>query len=202
MKKILFIGAMLIVGMTAFGGRGVIIGDSSQDGPYSGDASLGITTKGEVVDETQNILLVVKPTISAGDDETSLHFRFGDMKAGTGKDIDGEFTVEVLKNGNPVSMNKKGGASALTVELTGGTVVEDGTVTNGAKAISTDLKTSDGEQTPIGKLRYTLTEKSENSNKLYTGKVVSNVTLNTGATGSFKNDACNLTIKIDALEAN
>lgn len=202
MKKMLFIGAMLIVGVTAFGGRGVIIGNSSQEGPFSGDASLGIMTKGEVVDETQNVLLVVKPTISAGDDETSLHFRFGDMKAGTGKDLDGEFTVEVLKEGKPVSMNKNGGESALSVELAGGTTVSDGTVTNGAKAIHTELKSSDSTQKKLGSLRYTLTGKNENNNKLYTGKVVSNVTLDAGANGSFKNDACYLTIKIDSLEAN
>lgn len=202
MKKMLFIGAMLIVGMTAFAGRGVVIGSSS-DMTASGDATLGIKTIGEVVDEANNVLLVVKPTISAGDDGTSLHFKFKDIKSGSGRNTEGEFTVEVLNNGLPVSITQDGnanGTSALAVQL----VDNKGQANN--TTISSELNklvTNTGETaTPIGKLTYTLNGSEENSKKLYRGRVTSNVVINEGATGSFRDDTAQLTIKVTNLKIN
>lgn len=199
MKKMLFIGAMLIVGMTAFAGRGVVIGTGT--GTASGDATLGIKTVGEVVDEANNVLLVVKPTISAGDDGTSLHFKFKDIKSGTGKSVEGEFTVEVLSNGQAVSIVKDGGDSALEVELVGGNSGQ-----NGGTSVSTTLNklvTNAGETAaPIGTLTYNLNGSEENNKKLYRGRVTSNVVITDGETGSFRDDAAQLTIKVTDLKIN
>lgn len=186
MKKMLFIGAMLIVGMTAFGGRVVDLGPANSPGPVSGDASLGIITKGEVVDESNKVLLVVKPTLSAGDDDASLHFRFGDMKAGTAKVVDGEFTVEVLNKGQAIPMTDN-----LTVKIK----KQDGTDLNNT-AINLN-KTNTTEQ--MGTLKYTLTEEKENSKKLYTGKIVSNIQLEAAKTGSFSDNSCYVDISLSSL---
>ncbi len=206
MKKMLFIGAMLIVGMTAFGGKGVTIGNTVNGNVHSGDADLGIMAVGEVVDKTSNVILSVKPTLSAGDDGGSLHFRFGEMKAGSAKDVTGEFTIEVLKDGLPVSMTVDGeadGNSALTVELAGGTNVVDN-LPSGTTAMTSELKqvqTATGTApAKVGELRYTLSGKTSNSAKLYTGTVISNVILENTAEGSFQNDACRLDIKIAGLQ--
>jgi hypothetical protein len=192
MKKMLFIGAMLVVGMTAFGGRVVDLGPANPSQPVSGDTSLGIITKGEVVDKTKEVLLVVKPTLSAGDDETSLHFRFGDMKAGTGKEVDGEFTVQVLNKGEAVDM---GNALAVKLKKPGGT---DLGATEDIKLYKTNApELSDTHK--MGTIRYTLTGQKENSGKLYTGRVVSNVKLDADKTGSFADSSCYIDIAITNL---
>lgn len=199
MKKMLFIGAMLIVGMTAFAGRGVVIGSSS-DSTASGDARLGIETIGEVVDETNNVLLVVKPTISAGDDDTSLHFKFQDVKAGSGKSINGEFTVEVLNNGIPVSITKNGEAAgdlALDVQLVnGGGNKNATTITSKLKKLVT---ANGGSEEEIGDLTYTLDGKEENNKKLYRGTVTSNVVIDAGKSGAFRDDTAKLDITLSGL---
>lgn len=193
MKKMLFIGAMLIVGITAFGGRIVDLGPSpsGNSSTVSGDASLGIMAKGEVVDESTSVLLIVKPTLSAGDDDASLHFRFGDIKSGSSKAVDGEFTVEVLSKGEPVPM-----ADSLTVTLKneGGEDISNKTV----ELLKTNAPNGDLEN-KMGTLQYSLTEEKENSNKLYTGKIVSNVKLDQGKTGSFSDNSCYVDISLNNL---
>lgn len=198
MKKMLFIGAMLIVGMTAFGGRVVDLGPSPTDGSstFNGGTNLGIITKGEVVDVTQEVLLVVKPTLSAGDDEASLHFRFGDMKSGTGKQVDGEFTVQVLNKGEAVDMK-----DALTVKLKQG----ESEITSGTDMIPlypTNVANKEPGTNDMGTIIYTLTGEKENAGKLYTGKVVSNVYIKKGESGSFSDSSCHIDIALTNLEIN
>lgn len=194
MKKMLFIGAMLIVGMTAFGGKSADLGPSTGPGPVSGDTSLGITTRGEVIDGTNRVMLVVKPTLNAGSDGTSIEFKYGDMKQGTSKEIPGEFTVEILKNNEPVPLGANEASKELAVDIYKGSTK----YTLGDEIQLNKTNTTD----KVGTLTYNLTSERENQNKKYIGKITSNIKLEKNANGSFSNNeyhakivVSNLTIK-------
>lgn len=196
MKKMLFIGAMLVVGMTAFGGRVVELGDTPTDTTtMSGGTSLGIIARGDVVDETQSVLLVVKPTISGGNDEASLHFRFGDIKAGSGKNVDGEFTVEVLNKGVPVAKM----TDSLHVNLRAAGEQPGETSQKELRDLTLVKTNGTTPNDDMGTLSYTLTELKENDGKLYTGRIVSNVTIDAGKSGAFSDSSAYVDIQLKNL---
>lgn len=197
MKKMLFIGAMLIVGMTTFASRGVVIGDSpKQETQMSGGTNLGIVANGEVVDAANEVLLVVTPTVSNSNDDASILFSFGDVKSGEGKSVDGEFTVQVLNQGVAVNM---GTSLHVNLRETGEAVGD----TKKKEIKDRDLIRTNGssnvDDDKLGTLSYTLTDVMENDGRLYTGKIVSNVVIGKGKTGAFSDSACFVDVQLKAL---
>lgn len=188
MKKMLFIGAMLIVGMTTFAGKSADLGTAS--GNMNGDTTLGITTRGEVVDTTGKVVLVVKPTLNGGSDGGSIEFAFGDMEQGSSKQLPGEFTVEVLKENTPVSL---GSGNELAVKIYNGDKEYDGTPVQLNKTNTQDK---------VGTLSYVLTGNKENENKKYIGRVTAIVKLEDTANGAFSNKDYHAKITLTKLTVN
>lgn len=110
MKKLLLIGAMLIVGATSFSAVTVDLGSG---GTYTGTGRLPIESEGNILDSTGRVVLVVNPTDNAGTDGESLMFNFGAVGRGRAETLIGRFEAMVLKNNNKVDISK----ANITVKL-------------------------------------------------------------------------------------
>lgn len=96
MKKLLLIGAMLIVGATSFSASVTELSDSSSSGKYSGTGLLDIHSTGKILDPTGRAMLVINPKNNAGPDGESLLFDFGAVGRGTEVKQVGSFEAEVV----------------------------------------------------------------------------------------------------------
>lgn len=103
MKKLLLIGAMLIVGATSFSSVTVDLGASG--GPYTGTGRLPIESEGSILDSTGRVVLVVNPTDNAGTDGESLMFNFGAVGRGKAETLIGRFEAMVLKDNTKVDIS-------------------------------------------------------------------------------------------------
>lgn len=95
MKKLLLIGAMLIVGATSFSAvvEELKLGSNSK---YSGNGLLPVNSTGKILDPTGRAMLVINPLSSAGPDGESILFNFGSVGRGRVVKQVGTFTAEVL----------------------------------------------------------------------------------------------------------
>lgn len=160
MKKLLLLGAMLILGAVSFGDSINEI-EVGADSKGTGKGSLGLVARGSAVDIASKVVLEIIPTVNAGIDGTSLEFNFGDMLPGDSAVHTGKFTARVLNNKVPVSIGDK-----LTTE-----VVDTGRTSN-------ELKNTTGDV--VGKIKY---EKAGSSgfidtDKTYEGVITSQINLN------------------------
>lgn len=184
MKKLLLLGAMLILGAVSFGDSINEI-EVGADGKGTGKGSLGLVARGSVVDIASKVVLEIIPTVNAGIDGTSLEFNFGDMLPGDSAVHTGKFTARVLNNKVPVSIGDK-----LTTE-----VVDNGRTSN-------ELKNTTGDV--VGKIKY---EKAGSSgfidtDKTYEGVITSQINLNQDdkTKGTFYDTGAYVKINVNALE--
>lgn len=159
MKKLLLLGAMLILGAVSFGDSVNELEVTGTTG--TGKGSLGLVARGSAVDIASKVVLEIIPTVNAGIDGTSLEFNFGDMLPGDSAVHTGKFIARVLNNKVPVSIGDK-----LTTE-----VVDTGRTSN-------ELKNTMGDV--VGKIKY---EKAGSSgfidtDKTYEGVITSKINLN------------------------
>lgn len=98
MKKLLLIGAMLIVGATSFSAVVTPLVKSEEEGTatYSGSGNLPIESEGNIFDPTGKVTLVLNPISSAGTDGASLMFNFGAVGRGKYETLIGSFEAKVL----------------------------------------------------------------------------------------------------------
>lgn len=102
MKKLLLIGAMLIVGAMSFSASVTVLekGDSDK---YSGTGLLDVHSTGKILDPTGRAMLVINPKNNAGPDGESLLFDFGAVGRGTEVKQVGSFEAEVItKKGDEI----------------------------------------------------------------------------------------------------
>lgn len=102
MKKLLLIGAMLIVGATSFSAVTVDLGSGTT---YTGTGRLPIESEGNILDSTGRVVLVVNPTDNAGTDGESLMFNFGAVGRGRAETLIGRFEAMVLRNNQKVNIS-------------------------------------------------------------------------------------------------
>lgn len=95
MKKLLLIGAMLIVGATSFSSVVEELKPGSNS-KYSGNGLLPVNSTGKILDPTGRAMLVINPLTSAGPDGESILFNFGSVGRGRVVKQVGTFTAEVL----------------------------------------------------------------------------------------------------------
>lgn len=194
MKKLLLLGAMLIVGATSFG-YVVELGDTPSEGKsetYNGSGNLELRSRGNIIDPTNKVLLVVKPTISAGPDNTSLEFNFGRMTVSDSKSMVGEFTAEVFKGGGgpsleltPVPLQD----SNMVVNINGNSSTVSGQQTQVKKELYSSIQDSSGERKEIGTVVYTINPSSGVQGKYtYRGRLTTEVTLGQKTTGDIISD--------------
>lgn len=217
MKKLLLLGAMLILGATSFGYT-IELGDTPAAGAnktYTGSGNLELRSRGNIIDPTNKVLLVVKPTISAGANGTSLEFDFGRMTKKQSKSMVGEFTAEVFKGGG------KPGATLTPVPLKDSNMVVNinGNGTDPTqnktlkKALYSSTQGTDGNRKEIGTVVYTINPSSGvQGGYTYRGRLTTEVTLgkkssngdpiNDVVTGTFSDSSAYLYVGVKALTVN
>lgn len=138
MKKLLLIGAMLIVGATSFSASVTELteGTDGNVGKYSGTGLLDINSTGKILDPTGRAMLVINPITNAGPDGESMLFDFGSVGRGIEVKQVGSFEAEVLtkktiqqdEEGSKKEIVKSDLTNKITVKLarTGGQVSTDG----------------------------------------------------------------------------
>ncbi|WP_027129249.1 hypothetical protein [Fusobacterium perfoetens] len=196
MKKLL-LGALLIVGATSFGAVSSelkVTDDVSDPKKYSGSGSLGLVSRGEVVDATGKIMLIITPTVSAGADGTSLAFEHGQILVGGSSELTGKFEAKVVTGANneiiPITDKE------LTVKLY-------------AEGNSTVSETTQGSYSanpinlvgPTGStLAYQLTNDSGLQGNIYRGTILSKVEAKNTA-GTFLDRTGKVVVEVTNLSA-
>lgn len=216
MKKLLMLGAILILGTVGYGAKKAdIIQDA--DGNYIADTTLTLRTKGNVVDTTNNAVLVITPMNGTGASNDKLMFHFGSVAPGETTTLKGRFKAEVIKEekgaepdatfttkyGQLTKENIKVGLA----EKTGTTDPEIGV----SKVSIKDRKvyergvvpTPEGNPTNnIGTITYTLSNASgiQDSGRAYEGEIISTFTANETAKGNFTDTGVMVVVNVTNVE--
>lgn len=201
MKKMLLIGAMLVLGATSFGQRVADLGTGT--GSKTGGTKLDIMVRGEVVDQNKHVL-VISPITNAGADNNTIEFNFGAMPLGSTSTMVGRFKAEVFKggeHGTPIALT----GSTINVGVVG---TADSNSTDQSKinlnltSIENDVN---GTGKDLGDLTYELSTGANgnnglvNADKTYEGTVTATVTMGTTNTGNFHNSQGKLNIAISNI---
>lgn len=198
MKKLLFMGALLIVGATAFGAVATEFSGGNESGSgtikvtgASANANLRLTARGNVVDSTNTPVLVITPTVNAGADGESLTFDFSGVVKNRPQTLQGKFTAEIFYKDQPMAF----GTAVVDTTLS----LADG-VTEPSPSDDfaiTGIKLNDTSKgTEIGTLSYTLTG-TQTNNFVYTGMI--NATVNASDVGSFNDKSAVVTVSVQEL---
>lgn len=202
MKKLLMIGSILILGMTAFAGVEADLSNGGSGTTYNGKARMSIGSRGIATDGAEiGGTLIVTPTLNGGGDGTSLEFNFGDLKRDEIRKVTGRFKAEVV--------NKDGKLATLTmsnvdVTLEKVTIGNDGNTQIDPLGTSPiDLMNRTAEK--LGTLFYEVTNtKLNNSDKTYEADIVSTVEIsgdgNNYYTGTFDNNTVRAKIAVKELD--
>lgn len=206
MKKLLMIGSILILGMTAFAGVEADLSNGGTGTTYNGKARMGIGSRGIATDGAEiGGTLIVTPTLNGGGDGTSLEFNFGDLKRDEIRKVTGRFKAEVV--------NKDGKLATLTMNNVDVTLEKVTIGNQGASDIDDlttpiDLNNAAGQK--LGTLFYEVTNtKLNNSDKTYEADIISTVeisgdrtTLNSPVyyTGTFDNNTVRAKIAVKELD--
>lgn len=176
MKKLLMIGAVLVMGTLGYGAQRA---DLNVDGSNKGtaDTTLTLRTKGTVKDMATNAHLVITPLNSTGAIGDKLLFHFGSVAPDSTTILKGKFKAEVLKQdangdikyGTLTDTNIKVGLA----EKTGTTDPEVKDMK--AKISDRSVKERGTTNVEIGKISYELTSASgvKDGGKAYEGEIIS-----------------------------
>lgn len=201
MKKMLLIGAMLVLGATSFGQRVADLGTGT--GPKTGGTKLDIMVRGEVVDQNKHVL-VISPITNAGADNNTIEFNFGAMPLGSTSTMIGKFKAEVFKAGdhsNPIALT----GSTINVGVVD-TADSDSTAEKKVNLSLTSIENdTNGAGKDLGDLTYEISTGTNgsdglvNADKTYEGTVTATVTMGTTNTGNFHNSQGKLNIAISNI---
>lgn len=196
MKKLLMIGAVLVLGTTSFAGVEVELNKGTGNN-YSGTGRMTVGSTGYAVEGVTNGTLIVTPTMSEGADGTSLEFKFGDLVKGSSEVVTGRFKAEII-NETQVPVELKG---AITAKLE--TVTSNGsgvtTITDKGNKIETIELKPNNVGKKFGTLSYELTNKKENNaGKTYEVEVMTTVSIDKDATytGVFSDKSARVAINV------
>lgn len=198
MKKLLMIGSILILGMTAFAG---VESDLIEDnGSYKGEARLTVGSIGRATDGTTSGMLIVTPTLNGSTDGTGLEFNFGDLYRGTSQKTLARFKAEVVnENGELATLaddNVEVKLQTVAINNQGGVTITD----KQKKIENIQLKNSNSEN--LGILSYEISsEKINNSGKTFEAEIVSTVTIDKtiDKTGTFDDNSARVSIAVTGL---
>lgn len=212
MKKLLLIGAMLIVGATSFSTSITELTEGSASGKYSGTGLLDINSTGKILDPTGRAMLVINPITNAGPDGESMLFDFGSVGRGIEVKQVGKFEAEVLTK-KTVDGEKQIVKSDLTGKITvklaqiGPNVTDDG---QKVKKFTVMSPTSTTDK--LVDLSYQLSGSNGliNGGKTYSGEILATAyrplktdTINGGASyiaGRFDDKSVSLEVEITNVE--
>lgn len=188
MKKLLMIGAILIMGTLGYASQTTELDPTAG----TGKTSLSLKTTGNVVSAANKVMLVITPTRSAGPNGDSLDFNFGTLVEGQSNTLIGKFTAEIITG----DTDRKYGildSSNLSVNLKKGTELKT--------EFDNQVKNSDGQT--VATVSYTLTDASKitNSGRTYEGEIEATAIPNTdGHTGLFVDRELNVNVKVTSIK--
>ena len=216
MKKLLLIGAMLIVGATSF--SEVLVKLNQEEGAegkykYSGQGTMEVGAKGSIIDSTGRVVLIVEPSVSTGADHTALAFDFDKLFKGETRIRESEFVARVENNKTPIPILNSNGASAISADL------DDNTKNKVLPLYSDNLSETGGDDAlqlgkqKIGSISYTMSGGSglTNNNTEYKGKVLARIAIGrdeNGAeissvpTGAFTHSSSSIKVTINELKVD
>lgn len=193
MRKLLMMGAILLVGSLGYGAQSADVIYDATDKSYKADTTLTLKTTGNVVDAVSNAVLVITPLNGTGAYGDRLMFNFGDMAPGDKTTLTGKFKAEVIKR-------KAEGSTEIVYGKLDTTNIEVGLVENGGNMQTTITRNVNnrGTTTKIGSISYTLGNGSgiKNSGRTYEGEILSTFTADSGkVSGNFSDTG--VVVKVD-----
>lgn len=207
MKKLLLLGALLVVGATSFaydqafslGATKDAAGMDPAEHTSAGSVGLFLRSKGSVVAPAENeYILQITPTKTSETSTDSIVFDFTDLAPGVTKVVDGAFEAKILK-----------GTVAGTEEVdiptndSGDLVMTSVLQKNGKDVggvVTVDLVGADTGTTPVdvGTLTYTLTSQLSDT-KTYTGNIKAElVVLNNAKSSTFNDSSAGVVVNVEA----
>lgn len=217
MKKILLLGALLILGTVSFG-KTEIIQEDTPGGTYSGNSSLQLITEGNAVSPVDGVWLEIAPMSSAGTQNNSIEFQFGELKAGQVLTAEGSFYAEV-KQYTTTPDEGGAGTSTTTFERLKFTSVADNDTnmtegqiyvglrngTDTGATVTSDVYTA-GSNTKDATIEYNLVDNKGGlvgSKDRYEGYITSTITVeNNAKAGNFQDNGVALVVKVNKITAN
>lgn len=209
MKKILLIGAMLVLGAVSFG-KDYILQETSTK-TYDGKATMKLIVDGKAISPVAGAYLEIVPVMSKGPNGTSMEFRFGDLKPGEVAVTEGSFYAEVKEYNskgdtapntlkfNSVSQvaNPKGDGEIYVGLRKGGALAETAT-----SEVYTAASSGTASGTPDATITYDLlgTSGLTGNNDRYEGYIKSTVAVADDATtGDFYDTGVALVIQVSNI---
>lgn len=210
MKKLLMLGAILILGTVGYGAKSAdIIQDGSNN--YVADTTLTLRTKGNVVDTTNNTVLVITPMNGTGANNDKLMFHFGSIAPGETTTLKGRFKAEVIREekagmpDGPFTFTTKYGQLTkdnIKVGLAEKTGTADPDITKTKVTIANRQVNERGTNTKIGSITYTLSNASgiQDSGRAYEGEIISTFTADKTAKGNFTDTGVMVVVNVTNVE--
>lgn len=199
MKKLLLIGAMLIVGITSSAIQIQLTEETtaSADGfkQYTGEGTMEVGSRGRILDTTDKVVLVVSPASSTGADHTALAFDFGRLTKNETSIKQSEFIAQVLKDDVPIKLVNNNGDSAIKAQILNGQLQVLNNEQN--KAIGT-IKYAMSEMSGLDgdKLTYRGNVKAEIS----TGRQIGGTNLSDTPTGTFSHNTSSIKVTVTDIK--
>lgn len=199
MKKLLMIGAILMMGALSYGGQ-----EAELDATGAADTTLTLRTKGSVVDTTNKTLLVITPMNGTGGAGDKLMFSFGSIAPGETMTLKGKFKAEVLSfdgSGNiKYGILTDTGTPNIKVGLAEKTTTTDPDIT-GTSATISKVVNKRGTTTKLGDISYTLSTASgvKNGGRTYEGEIISTLKAHETNTGEFTDTGAMVVVNVTGV---
>lgn len=195
MKKLLMIGAILVMGTLGYGAQRADLVSGAAD------TTLTLRTRGNVVDATNNAVLVITPLNSTGASGDKLMFHFGSVAPDSTTTLKGKFKAEVLKQEADGNIKYGNLTDKIKVGLADKTGTTDPVIGDTTAKISNRQVNERGTTTQIGTISYELTSASgvKNSGQTYEGEILSTFTALQSGKGFFTDTGIMVVVNVDGV---
>lgn len=204
MRKLLFIGAMLITGALSFGLVEELQPDAGGKN-YSGHTKLQLRVDGNAIDPVSGAWLEIVPMMSKGSNNSSLEFKFGELTPGAVATTEGSFYAEVKEYND----SKKATKLKFKKVATNATNMEEGDIFVGLQkgqnigATQTSEVKVAGSNKKDADITYSLISSKGGlvgSNDRYEGYIESKINVaSTAKTGDFYDNNIFLVVKVNGI---
>lgn len=195
MRKLLMIGSILILGITAFAGveSDIINGN--------GEAKMTVGSRGIATDGTTAGKLIVTPIHNAGQDGASLEFNFNDLVRGKSQKSMASFKAEVVNESGELATLEDSNVEVKLQKVEIGTSGNSTITDKGNVITGIEIKNANSEK--LGTLAYEITSnRINNSGKTLEVEVVSTVDIDDAEyTGNFMDESMRISIAVKNLNS-
>lgn len=206
MKKLLLLGALLVVGATSFSAIASPTPDTDQTASFGDGASattksvgLNLITRGDVIaPQDGEFMLVISPTVNGGTDGKSIEFNFQNLIPGETRKVQGGFEAKIIEgaagagNDTDVKLTDEQKATFSTLFSVNGTEKDTQSIKLAVNDTTTKAK--------LGDLTYSVSSSFAGDSIRYVGVVEAEVAvLGNASAGSFMNSEADVVVKVTDL---